>query len=135
MSKKKFAKSMERKSIKQRITGISKKEIVSMAILAVAVIAIIIAIVINQVNTQNLKRNESAINDDESARALTKNETEETQNDDSNGIALYAADTTDTSEQKGAKAVWAQGLRGDAGDGIEAVAECKDGGYIRRRFL
>ena len=130
MSKKQSTKSMERKSIKQRITGISKKKIVSMAILAVAVIAIIIAIVINQVNTQNLKRNESATNGDKSAQALTKNETEETQNDDSNGIALYAADTTDTSEQKGAKAVWAQGLRGDAGDGIEAVAECKDGGYI-----
>ncbi len=71
MSKKKFAKSMERKSIKQRITGISKKEIVSMAILAVAVIAIIIAIVVNQLNAQKLRRNESAI-DSESVHAMTK---------------------------------------------------------------
>ena len=120
MSKKQSTKSMERKSIKQRITGISKKKIVSMAILAVAVIAIIVAIVINQVNTQNLKRNESATNDDESARALTKNETEETQNDDSNGIALYAT------EQKGAKAVIVNQIGGTGAEYIQSVAECKD---------
>ena len=130
MSKKKFAKSMERKSIKQRITGISKKKIVSMAILAVAVIAIIIAIVVNQLNAQKLRRNESATNGDKSARALTKNETEETQNDDSNGIALYAADTTDTSEQKGAKAVWAKAIGGTYNDTINSVAPTSDGGWI-----
>ena len=93
MSKKKFAKSMERKSIKQRITGISKKKIVSMAILAVAVIAIIIAIVVNQLNAQKLRRNESAI-DSESVHAMTKAETAETENNDSNGISLYASDTS-----------------------------------------
>ena len=127
MSKKQSTKSMERKSIKQRITRISKKKIVSIVVLAIMVLTAISAIVINQVNTQNLKRNESATNDDESARALTKNETEETQNDDSNGIALY---TTDTTEQKGAKAVIVNQIGGTGAEYIQSVAECKEGGYI-----
>ena len=126
MSKKQSTKSMERKSIKQRITGISKKKIVSIVVLAIVMITAIIAIVINQVNTQNLKRNESATNGDESAQALTKNETEETQNDDSNGIALYASNTS----QQGAEAVWAQGIGGTSNEKITSVVECSNGSYI-----
>ena len=91
------------------------------------VLTAISAIVINQVNTQNLKRNESATNGDESAQALTKNETEETQNDDSNGIALYASNTS----QQGVKAVWAKAIGGTNGsEYINSVTECNDGGYI-----
>ena len=127
MSKKQSTKSMERKPIKQRITGISKKKIVSIVVLAIMVLTAISAIVINQVNTQNLKRNESATNGDESAQALTKNETEETQNDDSNGIALYAADTT---EQKSVKAIWAKVIGANHNDGINSAVVTSDGGCI-----
>ena len=126
MSKKKFAKSMERKSIKQRITGISKKKIVSMAILAMAVIAIIIAIVVNQLNAQKLRRNESAI-DSESVHAMTKAETAETENNDSNGISLYASDTS--SEVKEWAKVMGGTLKG-YNDEINSVAETSDGGCI-----
>ena len=124
MSKKQSTKSMERKSIKQRITGISKKKIVNMAILAVAVIAIIVAIVVNQLNAQKLRRNESAI-DSESVHAMTKDETAETENNDSNGISLYASDTSSEVKE------WAKVIGGsDTTDEIQSVAETSDGGYI-----
>ena len=88
MSKKQSTKSMERKPNKQRIICISKKrKYINIAILAVAVIAIIVAIVVNQLNAQKLRRNESAI-DSESVHAMTKDETAETENNDSNGISL-----------------------------------------------
>ena len=68
MSKKQSAKSMERKPIKQRITGISKKKIVSIVVLAIVMLATISAIVYSVNNVSNIKK---SFNKSEPIQALT----------------------------------------------------------------